>query len=207
MSDRLSEILKQVSGVKGILPGAQTGDIIKAALSAGPGPRLEIGALCGLSTCCISLASAENDMLLVVDPFEVQHLSAMAKDVVAVVSGRQALESPSFLLSWEKQVQSVCAGRRIIPVIGDRLAVLPTVEKHLAGRKLSFLFLDGLHSYEDVEKDITAYLPYVATGGLVVFHDYEHGEVFGVARAVDESVAAGVLSVVTDAYVLVARKT
>lgn len=36
----------------------------------------------------------------------------------------------------------------------------------------SFIFVDGNHRYEHVRRDIINYLPLLAPGGLIVFHDY-----------------------------------
>lgn len=59
---------------------------------------------------------------------------------------------------------------------------------------LDTVFVDGDHSYEGVKRDVAALDGLVATGGVVMFHDYYHpandtGE-YGVARAVGEARAA-----------------
>ncbi|MDV7398787.1 class I SAM-dependent methyltransferase, partial [Arthrospira platensis SPKY1] len=35
-----------------------------------------------------------------------------------------------------------------------------------------YIFVDGDHSYEGVKKDIINYYPLLASGGLMIFHDY-----------------------------------
>jgi predicted O-methyltransferase YrrM len=45
------------------------------------------------------------------------------------------------------------------------------VRRKLPGGKVDFLFIDGDHSYEGVRRDFERYLPLVADGGLVAFHD------------------------------------
>ena len=49
---------------------------------------------------------------------------------------------------------------------------------------LDFVFIDASHEYEDVKKDILAWLPKVKIGGILAGHDYDTFE--GVNRAVDE---------------------
>lgn len=50
---------------------------------------------------------------------------------------------------------------------------------------IRFLLIDADHSYEGVKRDFERWSPHVATGGLIVFHDYRMADV---ARFVDESV-------------------
>jgi predicted O-methyltransferase YrrM len=50
---------------------------------------------------------------------------------------------------------------------------------------LDFCFIDGSHEYEDVKKDIQAYLPKVKKGGILAGHDYD-ALWSGVIKAVDE---------------------
>jgi len=50
---------------------------------------------------------------------------------------------------------------------------------------IDFCFIDGSHEYEDVKKDIEAYLPKVKSGGILAGHDYD--KIWdGVIRGVDE---------------------
>ena len=61
---------------------------------------------------------------------------------------------------------------------------LEAVDKY-EDESLDFCFVDGSHEYEDVKKDILAYLPKVKKGGILAGHDYD--KIWdGVIRAVDE---------------------
>jgi hypothetical protein len=51
---------------------------------------------------------------------------------------------------------------------------------------LDFCFIDGSHEYEDVKKDIQAYLKKVKKGGILAGHDYD-SLWDGVIKAVDET--------------------
>lgn len=48
------------------------------------------------------------------------------------------------------------------------------------------IFLDAMHTYEDVRDDIRRWMPRLRRGGLMVFHDYGHDDFPGVRQAVDE---------------------
>lgn len=48
-----------------------------------------------------------------------------------------------------------------------------------------FVYIDGLHTYEQVKKDITNYKPLIKQGGVIAGHDY-HPNWNGVIDAVNE---------------------
>lgn len=50
-----------------------------------------------------------------------------------------------------------------------------SAEKFIKENKLDFLFIDGNHIYEQVNKDINNYLPKMKIGGIISGHDYEIG--------------------------------
>jgi predicted O-methyltransferase YrrM len=51
--------------------------------------------------------------------------------------------------------------------------VLKKVKDILAGRKIDFLFIDGDHNIEAVQKDWDNYASLVRTDGVIAFHDYD----------------------------------
>lgn len=57
------------------------------------------------------------------------------------------------------------------------------------GLPIGLLFVDADHHYDAVTADIAAWLPHLAEGGAVAFHDYWNGRFPGVAQAVHELVA------------------
>lgn len=59
------------------------------------------------------------------------------------------------------------------------------------------VFLDAMHTYEDVKGDIARWYPRVRPGGLMVFHDYGHDHFPGVKQAVDEQFGIQPLAVGT----------
>ncbi len=52
--------------------------------------------------------------------------------------------------------------------------------------EFDFVFLDAMHTYEDVKEDIQRWWPRVRSGGIMAFHDYGHWDFPGVKKAVDE---------------------
>lgn len=51
-------------------------------------------------------------------------------------------------------------------------------------KSLDFVFIDAAHDYDNIKKDILAWLPKIKPGGTIAGHDYTYSE--GVKRAVDE---------------------
>lgn len=197
-----SDILKVVKDVKGILPGDHPHRLIDAVMMAPHGPYMEIGALYGASTCCIALAVDDGEIVMSIDPFKTEYLSSMAKKVVEeIIPGLTQHES--FFGAWEKQVMSVAGHKAIHPVVGDRLEVLDKVKSLLHGSKAGFLFIDGLHTYEAVRDELIHYLPLMAEGAIVAFHDYS--SYWGLYGAVNEAIKDGRLEVITDHYLLVTK--
>lgn len=50
----------------------------------------------------------------------------------------------------------------------------------------SLIFLDAMHTYEDVRDDIQRWWTHLISGGVMAFHDYRHRDFPGVEKAVDE---------------------
>lgn len=57
----------------------------------------------------------------------------------------------------------------------------------LKGNKFDFVYIDGLHTYTQVLKDIRKYLPLLVEDGFIGGHDY-HPVWQGVIKAVEESI-------------------
>ena len=50
--------------------------------------------------------------------------------------------------------------------------------------KVDLIYIDGLHTYEQVKKDILNYIGFVKEGGIIAGHDYTH--IPSVTNAIDE---------------------
>jgi predicted O-methyltransferase YrrM len=61
--------------------------------------------------------------------------------------------------------------------------------------ELDFVFIDGLHSYENVVEDINLWLPKVKKGGVLAGHDFSL-EWFSVVRAVEDTI--GLNNIIVD---------
>jgi predicted O-methyltransferase YrrM len=58
----------------------------------------------------------------------------------------------------------------------------------LAGQQFDVVYIDGVHTYEQVKKDIENYRGLVKPGGFLCGHDYGNvGHIAGVYRAVNEA--------------------
>ena len=55
----------------------------------------------------------------------------------------------------------------------------------LKDEKFDFVYIDGLHTYEQIKKDITHYLPLLNKDALIGGHDY-HLNWYGVVRGINE---------------------
>lgn len=73
-------------------------------------------------------------------------------------------------------------------------AVLSTFDMHF-----DVAFIDGLHTYEGVTKDIAAYTPLMKPGALMIFNDYGARSFPGVTRAVDAFATANGLKLIIGA--------
>lgn len=198
----IEEVVRSVRGVRGILSSPDMRNIIEYALES-TGPKIEIGALCGFSSCCISNASQAGDLIVSIDAWDTANLSEKAKEILRQVSGHAALRQRDFKPSWDKQVKR-SARNPCTPIKGKSLEVVDKVKELLNGQQAGFMFIDGAHDYDTVKGEIEQYLPLVKTGGYIVFHDYVPK--WGLYKAVNEAIAAGLLEVVKKDYTLVTRK-
>jgi hypothetical protein len=57
----------------------------------------------------------------------------------------------------------------------------------LTQEKIDFVYIDGMHTYDQCLKDIANYRQIVKDGGFVGGHDYQNKDCMGVTQAVNES--------------------
>jgi hypothetical protein len=83
----------------------------------------------------------------------------------------------------------------------DRIELVQAFSHEIAadwsGKPVGLLFVDGDHTREGARLDIEAWAPHLAPGATIAVDDYHHPDWPGVAEAVDELVAEGVLVPVT----------
>jgi len=75
---------------------------------------------------------------------------------------------------------------------GDRFEMIK--EYSVAASKLfcdeyfDFIYIDAMHTYENVKEDILSWYPKLKKGGILAGHDYHQNDWPGVVQAVDEFV-------------------
>jgi predicted O-methyltransferase YrrM len=57
---------------------------------------------------------------------------------------------------------------------------------YLADDKFDFVFIDGLHTYEQVKKELNNYGELIRVGGVIACHDYKHPSFPDLTKAIDE---------------------
>jgi predicted O-methyltransferase YrrM len=70
----------------------------------------------------------------------------------------------------------------------EGVEILTNAAKKLGAKHLNvfdFIYIDGMHTYDQVKKDIANYLPFIKKGGFIGGHDYVPG-FQGVMDAVNE---------------------
>lgn len=152
--------------------------ITALGLSAGSGSEalIEVGSYCGRSTCAIaSVIKALNATakLYAIDPHQ-GHVGAQDLEV--------EITEPT-LDMLKKNLQR--AG------LEDQVVVIHAHSWEVAwDRPVSFLFIDGLHDYENVARDFRQFEPWLMRGGFAAFHDYG-GYYPGVTTFVDSLLHSG----------------
>lgn len=116
---------------------------------------VEIGSFQGRSTIFLVQALLEEKMgkIYAIDP----HLGNVFKD--------KKTFSPTYK-KFLSNVHRFKATRYIQPIRKRSLEAKRTWKK-----RISLLFVDGLHDYESVRSDLKAWLPYLAENGIIACHD------------------------------------
>lgn len=65
----------------------------------------------------------------------------------------------------------------------------PEVCSKFENESLDFVYIDGMHVYDSVKRDIEGWYPKIKTGGIIAGHDYHSGDWPGVVQAVDEFIS------------------
>lgn len=123
---------------------------------------LEIGSYCGLSTVC---------------------LAKTAKHVTACdyFDGRGTPQPQDTLPTFQDSIRRH----------GLTNVVTAHPDLDLPQEKYDLVFIDGAHDRESVARDTDKALAVLATGGVIVFHDYRHREHPGVEESVNQLLANG----------------
>lgn len=126
---------------------------------------VEIGSYCGRSSSLIGQLAAEPELDL---------------DFTCV---------DNFITSWEgKDVEQEFRKNMIRPLVKFQLLTMSSRRaSHLFDdEEVNVLFIDGDHTYEGAQADITLWLPKMDMSGTILFHDY-NSSWDGVKKAVEDS--------------------
>lgn len=148
-------------GVEGFLHSSELSKLIE--LAAGR-DVLEVGSFKGLSAWGMGFVAKS---LVCCDTFK------------ANSAGQQQMPEFTTLADFQR------ATRRY-----NHVEVIPTASEVavgvLAGRTFDMIFLDAMHTLEDVRADTERWWPSLRPGGVFVYHDFAHGDFPGVEQAVNE---------------------
>ncbi len=73
-------------------------------------------------------------------------------------------------------------------------------------KAIGFIFFDGAHDYDTVNKEIDIYYPLLKVGGVMCFHDTDNPKYPGVRKAIEEKVAPQTIFVGQASYLTVYLK-
>lgn len=166
------------------------------------GDIVELGAWTGATTCHLAAAceARGGGRVIAVDTFDGQREGGGVYEAVNKYGG---CTRPAF----DRRAEASGFRRRIRVIPTDTAAAA----EHYFGDPIRLLFIDADHSFEGVQRDFEAWLPHVAPGGLILFHDYAMPEA-GVRKFVEERLLgdtriAGGPGVVADNLFGAARNT
>ena len=143
----------------------------------GRGVVLEIGSAWGRSTIVFAAASkrAGRDKVVAVDPH--------TGDIALVKDGEEPFNSYQ---EFSTNINRFHMADWVQPIVlkSDDAA------KQWDGRPIRLLYIDGWHTYEAVKADIDNWLPYVVSGGVILFDDYNEKKYPEVKRCIDDQMTA-----------------
>lgn len=145
-------------GVKGFL---HPSELEKLAELAANRDVLEIGAFCGLSAWGMAITAKS---VLSIDTF------------AANSAGQQQMPHFTTLDEYQNAIARFSNVRWLVA----------TSQTAVVEQSFDMIFLDAMHTYEDVRDDIERWFPKLHAGGVMAFHDYGHDHFPGVKQAVDE---------------------
>ena len=163
-----AELLAAARAAIGFMPDEEGLALHDAALDgAAVGPLLEVGTYCGKSAVYLGAAARERGTVV----FTVDHHRGSEENQAGWEHHDASLVDPrtgrmDSLPTFRRTIEDAGLEDVVIGVIGDS----PTVARHWH-TPLGFCFIDGGHAYDVALADYEAWSPYVAPGGVLVFHD------------------------------------
>ena len=150
----------------GFMPPDEGLALYEAALSAPPGPLLEIGSYCGKSAIYLGAAARERGAVL----YSIDHHRGSEEHQPG-----EEYHDPA-LVDGDGRVDTFPAFRAAIEGAGLTDVVVPLVAPSVVAARgwatpLAFVFVDGGHSQAAADEDFAAWAPHVIERGLLAIHD------------------------------------
>lgn len=127
---------------------------------------LEVGSFKGLSAWGMAPVATS---LLCVDTFK------------ANSAGQQQMEEMTTYADFERATTQRFRNVSVMIATSEK-----AIGYFSSGDTFDMIFLDAMHTYEDVKADIERWWPKLRPRGIFAFHDYGHDHFPGVKQAVDE---------------------
>ncbi|MBF0224537.1 MAG: class I SAM-dependent methyltransferase [Desulfobacterales bacterium] len=157
-----------IDNTKGFLDREEGIRIYETAMKAGKlAPCLEIGSYCGKSGLYIGTACKENNTVL----FSIDHHNGSEEQQPgeeyfdSSLIDRSSLEINT-LIKFKETIQKAELEDTIIPIVAKSKIV-----SKFWRTPLSFVFIDGGHSYEAAYSDYNGWVSHIIPGGYLLIHD------------------------------------
>jgi predicted O-methyltransferase YrrM len=155
--------MRDNTGTTGLL------DLIKELGDNSDKTMIEIGSFVGESTVMFAQSFKE---VTAIDPF---------------MEGYDAADTTSYEFDFNNVYDTYKGRTNPYTNIKTIVDTSDNAVKELDSKTYDFIYIDGIHTYEQVKKDIENYLPLVKKGGVIGGHDYVNsGHLVGVYQAVNE---------------------
>jgi len=166
------ELLAHARAAIGFMPDDEGLALHDAGLEGGQiGPLLEVGTYCGKSAVYLGAAARERETVL----FTVDHHRGSEENQAGWEHHDERLVDPRTgrmdTLPWfRRTIEDAALEDVVIAVVGHST----TVARAWA-TPLGLLFIDGGHAFDVALGDYESWVPHLAPGGLLAFHDvFEH---------------------------------
>jgi hypothetical protein len=135
----------------------------------------EVGTWLGKSTCYLAEIIKNKGLKIVIDAIDLF-------DGPEKTHHTDEIKDEGGLLSFFKtNMKNAGVSSYVNPIKSDSASYAENYDNN----SMDFIFIDALHTYEGVKRDIEAYWPKVKKGGILSGHDYGSSHA-GVVKAVDE---------------------
>ncbi|GAA0421788.1 hypothetical protein Aca07nite_09970 [Actinoplanes capillaceus] len=163
-----SALLKAAADADGFMPADEGEALAEAALAVTvDGPLLEVGSYMGKSALYLAAAARPRGTTVVT----VDHHRGSEEHQVGWEYHDPTLVDPAVGL-----IDTLPGFRRTIAAAGAEDVVTAVVARaedfaRIWSTPLALLFLDGSHTDESAQRDLTSWAPHLAVGGVLAIHD------------------------------------